>query len=71
MILVGGGGILAFGVIGAWSGNEKFYQQFLSPFFAKMDPEASHRAAIFVTKHHLIKNRRRLEDQDILVGSGR
>jgi hypothetical protein len=66
MILVGAGGSLVFGGIGVWSGNEKFYQQFLNPFFAKMDPETSHRAAIYVAKYHLIKNHNH-SDPDILV----
>lgn len=68
MMLVGTGGVAAFGAIGIWSGNEKFYKQFLSPFFARMDPEDSHRAAVFVAKHHLIKNRC-IPDPEILVSS--
>lgn len=70
MIIVGTGGILAFGAIGIWSGNEKFYRQFLSPFFASMDPEVSHRAAVFVAKHHLLKNRKYSDPQILVINQG-
>jgi len=52
---VAGGGTLAFGTIGVWTGNEKFFQDFLNPVFNRVDPELSHRSAVFVAKHNLIR----------------
>lgn len=50
-----GGGTLAFGIIGVWSGDEKFFHNFLTPVFNRVDPELSHRSAVFVAKHNLIR----------------
>jgi len=55
MFVVGATGTVAFGGIGVWSGNEKFYEQFLSPLLQRVDPEVSHRAAVVATKMHIIR----------------
>jgi hypothetical protein len=65
---VGASGTLAFGGIGVWTGDEKFYEQFLTPVLNKMDPEVSHRAAVVATKMHLIRSAS-LQDPPNLVSS--
>ena len=66
LVKVGVGGTVAFGVIGAWTGNEVFFEQYLLPLLNKMDPEISHRLAVFATKYHLIRSFK-LEDPKNLV----
>ncbi|ODN01000.1 Dihydroorotate dehydrogenase (quinone), mitochondrial [Orchesella cincta] len=52
---VGALGIVAFGGIGIWSGNDKFFEQFIAPLLTKVDPEFSHRAAVTLARFHLQK----------------
>ncbi|CAG7834544.1 unnamed protein product [Allacma fusca] len=52
---VGAGGVLAFGGIGLWTGNEKFFKQFVSPVLDRIDPEFSHRAAVSMARFGFIR----------------
>ena len=57
MVVVGCGGVIAFSAIGVWSGNEKFYEKVLTPLVLnRIDPETSHRLAVFAAKYHLFKS---------------
>ncbi|CAL8144109.1 unnamed protein product [Orchesella dallaii] len=54
-IVLGVTGTVAFGGIGVWSGNEKFFEQFIAPILTFVDPEWSHRAAVNLARFHLQK----------------
>jgi len=55
MVRVACGGIVAFGGIGIWTGDDKFFENILQPILNRMDPEMSHRTAVLVTKYHLTR----------------
>lgn len=56
-MVVGAGGFVTFNLLGIWSGNEKYYENILTPLVLNnLDPELSHRLAVFVAKYHLFKS---------------
>lgn len=65
-LVLGIGGSLAFGGIGVWTGNDSFFQEFVSPFLTNIDPELSHKAAVTLAKYHL-QRRSLVEDASNLV----
>jgi len=67
VLVVGASGTFVFGGMGIWTGNEKFYEQFVSPFLNHMDPEVSHRAAIYVTKLHLLRSSQLKEPLNLVI----
>jgi len=55
MVSLGIGGGLAFGIIGAWTGNEKFFAEIILPVLNRSDPEVTHRLAVNIAKYHLTR----------------
>ena len=55
MLTVGCGGFVAFGAIGIWTGDDKFFENLIVPFLNRIDPEMSHKAAVIVAKYHLTR----------------
>nr|SVE73644.1 EOG090X08P9 [Daphnia atkinsoni] len=52
------GGTSSFAGLCIWNGNEKFYRDYVMPFTRRLDPETSHRLAVFAMKHCLIRKQR-------------
>lgn len=55
MVTITLGGTTAFAGLCIWNNNEKFYRDYVMPFTRRLDPETSHRLAIFAMKHCLIR----------------
>ncbi len=49
------GGTTTFASLCIWNGNENFYRDYVMPFTRRLDPETSHKLAVFAMKHCLIK----------------
>lgn len=50
------GGVLSFGAISVYRGDETFYSKLLMPFISRyVDPELAHGACLFLTKYKLIR----------------
>nr|CAG4647175.1 EOG090X08P9 [Megafenestra aurita]SVE92478.1 EOG090X08P9 [Megafenestra aurita] len=55
LVTVSVGGTAAFTGLCIWNGNEKFYRDYVMPFTRRLDPETSHKLAVFAMKHRLIR----------------
>nr|CAG4637134.1 EOG090X08P9 [Ceriodaphnia reticulata]SVE73024.1 EOG090X08P9 [Ceriodaphnia reticulata] len=55
MVTITVGGTAAFAGLCIWNGNENFYRDYVMPFTKRLDPETSHRLAVFAMKHCLIR----------------
>ncbi|XP_039287959.1 dihydroorotate dehydrogenase (quinone), mitochondrial-like [Nilaparvata lugens] len=54
MLIVCTGGFTAFSAVSIYKGNEKYYENVLLPLVHKLDPELSHKLAVFVSKYQLL-----------------
>ena len=61
------GGTASFAGLCIWNGNEDFYRDYVMPFTRRLDPETSHKLAVFAMKHCLIRKQHKA-DPESLVG---
>ncbi|KAL4234925.1 hypothetical protein ACF0H5_006566 [Mactra antiquata] len=54
MVIICGSGMALFGGYSVYTGNEKFYREFLMPKLRFLDPETVHNVAIFMVKNKLV-----------------
>nr|SVE74270.1 EOG090X08P9 [Daphnia barbata] len=55
LVVVTMGGTTTFAGLSIWNGNEKFYRDYVMPFTRRLDPETSHKLAVFAMKQCLIR----------------
>jgi hypothetical protein len=53
------GGTVLFAGISVYQGREKFYRQYVMPFFQLFDAETSHRMAVKAAKYKLVPKPRK------------
>lgn len=60
------GGTSSFAGLCIWNGNEKFYRDYVMPFTRRLDPETSHRLAVFAMKHCIIRKQREPDAESLV-----
>lgn len=66
MVTVSVGGTATFAGLCIWNGNENFYRDYVMPFTTRLDPETSHKLAVFAMKRCLIRKQAK-PDSETLV----
>nr|SVE85583.1 EOG090X08P9 [Daphnia pulicaria] len=59
------GGTATFASLCIWNGNESFFSDYVMPFTRRLDPETSHKLAVFAMKHCLIKKQVKPDPESI------
>ncbi|RZF37905.1 hypothetical protein LSTR_LSTR005405 [Laodelphax striatellus] len=68
MLIVSSGGFSAFSAVSIYKGSEKYYENVLQPIVQKLDPELSHKLAVFVSKYQLIPQSKYKDPVDLSSG---
>ncbi|XP_039289319.1 dihydroorotate dehydrogenase (quinone), mitochondrial [Nilaparvata lugens] len=66
MLIVCTGGFTAFSAVSIYKGNEKYYENVLLPLVHKLDPELSHKLAVFVSKYQLLPQSKYKDPAELL-----
>nr|CAG4651101.1 EOG090X08P9 [Simocephalus serrulatus]SVE94326.1 EOG090X08P9 [Simocephalus serrulatus] len=65
IVTISVGGTAAFASLCIWNGNEDFYRNYVMPFTSRLDPETSHRLAIFAMKRCLIRKQAKPDSETL------
>ena len=68
MIGIFGGGTIGFIGYCVYSGNEKFYREYVMPVIKLVDPETTHNLAVTMAKYRLVPKQKK-PDPPILVSA--